>query len=870
MSRGSLLAALLLSVPLVLVAQTTALPGTQIARHDSVRTGVDTLTHTDTSGVRSDSLARNSPSGVDSVVAYTAVDSIVYELAARTMILHGESTIKYKELGLKAALVDINWNTAILHARGVPDPKDSTGVKFKGLPDLNDGPEAYHGSVISYNFRTKKGKIDLGKTEIEKGLYYGSAIKKVENDVLFVKDGKFTTCDLEHPHYYFGSPAMKVMLRDKVVARPIYLYIADVPVFALPFGVFPTERGRRSGLIAPAYGESLRGRYMLHLGYYWAMNDYMDWSVRADGYSKGSYTLYSDYRYGLRYFFNGYISGSYGRIVNGETADPGYSDQKVFNLHFGHNQEFNPTTRLVVDFTFTSGSYYQQTSNSLNDLLRQNVISNATLTKYWEGTPNSMTLNLRRDQNLQPDSGGVELSEVLPSFSFNHSQSYPFRFGKGSEASGQLKWYEMIGVSYGGQFLNTRTTTNFGLLPKKVDERRGVQHTITTNASPKVGYFTIAPFFNYTEKWYDKQIERSVNPQDSTLTTTDVKAIKAVRYFDMGVSASTKFFGIFQPGIFGIKGIRHQVSPSISYTYQPDFSQAKYGYYGTYRDTSGIEQKYSVYEREVFGGAPGELRQALSFRVGNVFEMKTAADDTSGKENKFQLLNLDLSTSYNFARDSLKFDEVGIGFRTSIGQFLNIGGSARYNLYKFVPDPLHPGSGRRVNKFLLSEEGRLGDMTGFNISVGTRFSGEKHATTAGPIQSAEDSLRDKERSGYKGLYDQETPDFSIPWSLDLNWNFSQNRPGDPSLIYRSSGLSAGLGFNLTENWKITASANYDMINKEFAAPQITIYRDLHCWEMNFSWVPTGYYRNFRLEIKLKAPQLQDVKVTKQASGRDLF
>lgn len=863
------LALSLLYLAVSAVAQSVAPRDTVAVLSDSLRVASDSLARKDSAAARLDTLGRRSPSGVDSVVAYTAVDSIVYELAGRTMTLHGESTIKYKELGLKAARVDINWNTATLHARGVPDPADSTGVRYKGLPDLSDGPEMYHGSTISYNFRTRKGKIDLGKTEIEKGLYYGSAIKKVENDILFVSDGKFTTCDLEQPHYYFGSPAMKVVVRDKVIARPIYLYIADVPVFALPFGVFPTERGRRSGLIAPAYGESARGRYLLHLGYYWAMNDYMDWSARADGYSKGSYTLYSDFRYGLRYYFNGSLSGSYGRVVSTETTDPDYAEQTVFNIRFAHNQEFNPSTRLVVDFTFTSGSYYQQTSNSLNDLLRQNVISNATLSKYWEGTPNSMTVNLRRDQNLQPTDGSVELSEILPSLSFNHSQSYPFRPEKASEGSGTLKWYELIGVSYGGQFLNTRTTTNH-VTYKQVDERRGVQHTITANASPRVGPISIGPFFNYTEKWYDKQIDRSFNPSDSTLTTQDVKSITAVRYFDMGLSASTKFFGIFQPGVFGIKGIRHQVLPSISYTYQPDFSKAGYGYYGRYTDMTGTEQQYSLYEREVFGGAPAEERQAIGLRIGNIFEMKTAAGDTSDRENKFQLLNLDMSTSYNFARDSLRFDEVGVGFRTSIGQILNIGGSARYNLYKYVPDPVRPGTGRRVNKFLLSEEGRFGDMTGFSISLGTRFSGEKQTTAAGPVRSAEDSLREKERSGYRGLYDQETPDFSIPWNLDLNWNFSQSRPGDPSLIYRSSGISASLGLNLTENWKFTASANYDLINNELAAPQITVYRDLHCWEMNFSWVPTGYYRNFRLEIRLKAPQLQDVKLTKQASGRDLF
>lgn len=833
----------------------------------------------DTSGLTVDTLAAAtpadtvaaSPSGIDSVVTYTASDSIVYDVGRRIMLSRGKASIDYKELGLKADQIDIHWNTSQLFARGSVDTSDTSGQRMKGIPDLIDGGETYHGSEISYNFKSKKGRVDVGTTEMEGGFYYGSAIKKVESDVLFVDHGRFTTCDLDHPHYYFASPTMKVQVRDKVIARPIYLYIADVPVFALPFGIFPSERGRRSGLIAPAYGESQRGRYLLHLGYYWAISDYMDWNVRADGYTKGSYTLYSDFRYALRYLFTGSISGSFGHIVGGEKGDPGYTAQDVFNVHLGHSQEFNPTTRLIVDFTFTSGSYYQNTSNALNDLLRQNVISNATLTKYWEGTPNSMTVNLRRDQNLQPTPGSVELSEVLPSLSFNRSQSFPFR-SSGSAGTGDLRWYELIGYSYSGQLLNTRTTTRVDSAgTTSRDERRGAQHTVTVNAAPKVGYFTVSPFFNYYEKWYDKQIDRAFNAADSTLTTRDVSRFSAVRYFDLGVSASTRFVGIFQPNVLGIKGIRHQVLPSVSYTYQPDFGKTTYGYYGTYTDAQGIRQRYSRYEREVYGGAPSEERQAISFRIGNVFEMKTAADDTSDRENKYQLLNLDIASGYNFARDSLKFDEVAMSFRTSIGQFLNIGGSARYNLYKYEPyGTTAAAGGRRVNKLLLAESGRFGDLTGFSISVGTRLSGEKKKTSAGPVRTAEDSLAERERSGFVGLYDQQAPDFSIPWNLDLTWNFTQSRPGDPRFLFRSSTIGGALGFNLTEYWKITATASYDLINKTIAAPQITVYRDLHCWEMDFSWVPTGFYRNFKLEIRLKAPQLQDVKVTKQESARDIF
>jgi lipopolysaccharide assembly outer membrane protein LptD (OstA) len=810
-----------------------------------------------------------SPSGVDTVVTYTAADSIHYALKTRNMYLYGKGDIKYREMGLKAEAIDINWNTSILNARGVVDASDSTGKRMKGEPVLIDGNETYNGSTVAYNFKTKKGKIDIGKTEIDQGLYYGDEIKKVDTDVLYVSSGRFTTCNLEHPHYYFGSPEMKVIVRDKVIARPILFYIADVPVFALPFGIFPSERGRRSGIIMPAYGESSRGRYLTHLGYYWAMNDYMDWSIRTDLYSKGSYTLSSDFRYALRYAFSGDISASYGRVLSGEPGDPAYGDDKVFNVHLGHSQDFNPTTRLMVDFTFMSSSYLQQTSYNLNDLLRQNVISNATLTKYWEGTPNSMSINVRRDQNLQPDSGAVEVTEVLPSITFSRTLSYPFRSSARAASTSPQHWYEYIGYSYNGQFLNNRTKTK--LEPgSRLDQRAGVQHNITVNASPKLGYFSISPFFNYTEKWYNESIERGLFGGDTIPTTRDIYGLKAVRYFDMGVSASTKLYGIFQPGILGITGIRHQLVPSISYTFQPDFSKGHFGYYAMYVDQYGQVQSYSRFEREVFGGAPSGERQAISLSVGNVFEMKTASSDSTVKENKFQLLNVNLGVGYNFAADSMKFSEVGVDYRTSIGQLLSIGGSGRFNLYQFAVDPNNPLIGRRVNKFLLKEEGKLAELTSFSISIGTRLSGERKKTEAGPVKTAADTLRQRgQRTGVYGLYDQEEPDFSIPWNLDLMWNFSQNQ-SDPRYKYRSSSLIIGLGFNLTELWKINASASYDVLNREVAAPQISVYRDLHCWEMNFSWVPLGQWRNFRLEIRLKAPQLQDIKVTKQASAQGIY
>lgn len=808
--------------------------------------------------------SKKSPSGVDSVVTYTASDSIIYGISKRTMYMFGKGTIKYKTMGLNAERINVNWNTSVLHAYGIPDTTDTTHTKTLGRPDMIDGAETYHGDTVSYNFKSKKGKIHLGNTEMQKGYYYGDEIKKTGDKEMFIEDGRYTTCEEEHPHYAFYSPKMKLLVGDKVVVKPVILTIHDVPVFALPFGIFPVERGRRSGFIAPAYGESSsRGRYITHLGYYWAMNDYMDLNLRADGYAKGGYALYSSYRYALRYYLRGSLNGSFARTIYGERGDPSYSNSKAFNLNWTHSQDFNPTTKLLVNFTFMSGSYFQQTSTNLNDLLKQNIVSNATLTKSWEGTANSMTMNIHRDQNLLTG----EISENLPSISFSRSQTYPFR-SSSTTSSGTKKWYEQIGYTYGGQFIDLRNKSyNADSSDYIRTERWGMQHTSTINASPKVGYLTVTPFINLTSKWYGKSIRRYYDNNADTLITDEVKGFKTANYFDMGVSMSTKLYGILRPNMFGITGVRHQLTPSISYTYSPDFSKEKYGYYGTYLDSVGGIHKYSYFEKDPYGGAPSEERQSVSFRLGNVFEMKTEGDSV-GKENKYTLVNLDLSTSYNFARDSMKFDAVAMSYRTSIGQWLNIGGSSGFNLYKFQPDSAGALTGHRVNR-LLVKDGRLADLTNFSLSVSTRLSGEKKKTSAGPEHSETDSTATQTKKLYTSIYDTEEPDFSIPWSLDLNWNYSQTQ-SNPKVKYRSSGVSISLGFNLTEYWKFTANANYDIVNSKFAAPQITIYRDLHCWEMNFNWVPTGSYRNFKLEIRLKASQLKDVKVTKQGSASGVY
>jgi lipopolysaccharide assembly outer membrane protein LptD (OstA) len=817
----------------------------------------------DTSAVRADTSEATSPSGVDSVVTFTARDSVLYHVGTRTMDLYGTATIRYKELGLDADRVSVDWNTAELTAHGIPDSSDTTGTKQRGLPVLKDGPDTYNGESVAYNFRTRKGKIGVGRTAIDEAWYRGASIKKVDEDVMFVEDGAFTTCELETPHYHFGSSQMKLIAEDKIIARPVVMYVGDAPVMALPFGVFPVQRGRRSGLLTPSYGVTTRGRYISNLGYYWAIDDYLDLNFRGDVYSKGGYTFFSDFRYALRYLLRGSLSVSYGRVVTGEPYDPDYSDTREYAIGWMHEQSFDPTTRLSANVRFLSSTYYQNTSVNLNNLLEQNIVSNVTFMKSWEGTPFSLTANMSRDQNLNPRPGAVELTQVLPGLSFTMNQTYPFR----TSPSGK-QWYDLIGISYSGR-LENRETKTFLETGSVRDVRPGVQHQVNVSASPKAGYITISPFLSYTEKWYDRALEQSIEQGSGVLATSEPRGFEAVRYYSLGINASTRLFGIVQPHILGINAIRHQLIPSLSYSLSPDFAAPRFGYYGEYTDTLGATRRYDRFQKSIFGGAPAGERQAINFSLGNVFEAKMAPSDTSGKEQKVQLLNLTAGVGYNFAADSLKFSEVGLDFRTSIADLLSIGGSSRFNLYAYEPYPDQPTRGRRVDKFLLSEEGRLWDLTAFSLSIGTRLSGERRETKAGPIVTEQDSINRARKSGFVGLYDDVEADFSLPWSLDLTWNFAQQEPA-PGTIFRSSTLAARLGFNLTDYWKITASANYDILRQEVSAPLITVYRDLHCWELDFSWVPVGQYRNFRIEIRLKAPQLRDLKLTQQESSRGIY
>ncbi len=834
----------------------------------------DTLSFkSDSLKIKSDStLAQDDSSktsgGIDAVVTYTAIDSIIFTFGNKQMKMFGKGDVKFKDLSLKSERIDVNWNTSELASYGVLDSvkakvSDSLKTRYSGTPVMVEGTDKYEGWKISYNFKSQKGRVTLANTEEDQGYYQGQQIKKIDKDMLFISSGYYSTCEFGHPHFYFFSPEMRVTVRDKIVARPIYLYIADVPIFALPFGVFPSQGGRRSGIIAPAFvDKGSRGTGLEHFGYYFAMNDYMDMAVVGDWLTGGTYRASPNFRYIKRYDYSGSLSGYYQRTIENESHDPDFMDRADYYANLVHNQTFNPTTQMSVNFSFASSESFKR-ALTRNDYLNQEIISNATISKSWEGTSNSMSVNINRTQNLITGS----ITNTLPTISFNHSQSYPFRFGKQKNSSeSSYSWYEMIGLNYGAsaQRIDNKTRS-IDTLPFVYDQRQGINHNLSFNIAPKAGYFTIAPSLSYNEKWYDRSLSFKGLDTSGNPILVDKYGFAAVRTFSTGVSISTRLYGMLNSPIPGLSGFRHTITPVVSYTYIPDFSEKQYGYYTRYIDKFGKEQKFDRFAKGVYGSASAYESQSIGMSVGNVFETKTSAKDTTEKEQKYQLLNLGASASYNFVADSLKFSQISTNFRTDIGSILGIGGSANFNLYEFDQT-----AKTRVNRYLLERGKGIAQLTYLSLSLSTSLRGEKKQpqTQQDVNDSARvaDTQKNQNFSGYKGIYDTPEPDFSIPWSLSLSFNFSQSQE-NPQIKSRSANISGSLDFNLTENWKFTASSSYDIVTKQFAAPQMNISRDLHCWLMNFQWSPLGPYAGYRFEIKVKAPQLQDIKLTKQNNDR---
>ena len=852
MNRFLLNILLLISIISPLQAQTDS-----TAADDSLRYAapVDSL--------QSDSLAIKNKKGdeLEGPVRYKA-EKIRITNGGDEIFLEGKAEVKYQTMTLTAEKIRLDRKSNKLFAEGILDSIGADSSKhYRGTPVFSEkGEEPIEGRFIEYDFNTRRGKITFGSTEMEPGYYKGDRINKLADSTFIIQTGYFTSCDnKECPHYYFKSSKMRIVVKDKVVAKPIYFYIADVPLMAIPFGVFPNKRGRHSGIVVPTFGENqYGGKYLRNIGYYWAINDYMDATFLTDFYDKLGLTYSGRFNYARRYKLKGSFYGEY------YPKDPstGKNSQR-WQFGFNHSQTIDPTFTITGSGRFVSdATFLTDTSPNANKRLDQNMTSNITARKSWKGTKNSMTLSLSHIYNLQ--TGRVDYT--LPNLSFNRSQTsiYETVTGKKSGA-GRQTWYQKVYFSYNSSLKNTGAHIPDDTLDTFTDElKSGWRHNLSFSAPNKVfKYLNITPSFAYTEDWITDVTEASYDSTTNEIVEDKVKSFAARHTFNFSIGAKTNLYGLFPLHMGKFKYLRHKLEPSVNFNFAPDFSSPFYGYFDEVADSNGVVQKIDRFKNSAFGSTPTRSRRSMSIRLGNFFQGKTI--DEEGVEKKFDILTANFSTNYDFLADTLNWSQLSSQFRTKIYN-KTISVTTRHSFY----EARSTGSGES-SQFLLSN-GRLPRLisltTSFGMTINNKtFSKDKKDEKEEPETDKKEEYYDNLNTGYmqheRYNYAEEIKNFSAPWSVSFNINYSLNKANIYNTTQRID-LSLRWNMQITKNWKLSWNSRFDLRNRVMTMQNINIYRDLHCWEMAFDWQPLIGYYGFKINIKSSV--LQDIKLTKHPSS----
>ncbi|MEL7586358.1 MAG: putative LPS assembly protein LptD [Prolixibacteraceae bacterium] len=829
--------------------------------------------------LQNDSTKKDTPV-LEAPISYSAKDSIVVSLDSKKVFLYKDAIVTYEDIELKADFIALDLNTKEVYAEGVPD---TAGVA-QGTPVFKDGSEEFESKTLRYNFKTQKGIIRDVRTEQGEGYVQGERTKKIDKDVFIMKNGKYTTCDADHPHFYLNMTKAKVISNKKIITGPAYMVLEDFPIYFpfLPFGFFPNSPTYSSGIIIPSYGEEQnRGFFLREGGYYVAASPYYDLTIKGDIYSKGSWATYLSSNYKKRYKFSGNFSFAYNLNKYGEKDLPDSYETKGFSFRWSHSQDSkaNPFQSFSANVNLSTSSYDKENSNNMSEsrtienYLSTTKTSSISYTKKWENSPFNMSANFRHSQN----STDSTMSLSFPEMTFNMSKIYPFR---SKNRSGKLKFYEKIGFSYSGNIRNSITAKEDEILKKSLvkDWSNGWKHSIplTLPSFNLFKYINMSPSVSYSERWYTQTIERQYFFDQIARKGTEVLdttyGFKRNYEYSFSLSGSTNIYGTFlvKNPESRLRAIRHKITPSVSFSYRPDFGDPKYGFWDSYINEKGDEIFYNRFEGAVFGSSGRGESGAITFSLGNNLEAKVVAkNDTTDNAEKFKKVkiidNLSFSGSYNLVADSLNLSNISVRGRTTIkGVSVNFGGTI--NPY------LADSTGRTYHAYAWNHENglaKLGRLTNANLSFGMSFKAKekKQDETAGKEGTAKTAVPTPP-TPFNPFPLPEYYDFSIPWDFNFNYSLSYSRPNP----YRKATINQSLNFSgsmsLTEKWNMRATTNFDIQARKFSFTTFNISRNLHCFNMSFNFVPFGDRKSYSFTLNASSSMLKDLKVDKRRSWYD--
>ena len=849
---------------------------------------------------------RKSKSALEEPVSYSAKDSITFDYTNSRAHLFGGSQVNYQNLQLTADDISLSLDSSLVHASGRPD---STGA-IQGKPLFKQGEDEYEPDRISYNFKTRKAFISNVYTQEGEGFMQSREGKRDSSGVMYVQNGKYTTCDAEHPHFYVSLTRAKMHPGKNVIFGPAYLVVEDVPLpLAIPYGFFPFSSSYKSGFIMPTYGdETTRGFYLRDGGYYFAINDKVDLKVLGEFYTKGSWGLSAQTNYKKRYRFGGNFFFSYQNTKEGEKNMPDYSVSKSFKLTWSHRQDAkaNPTQSFSASVNFATSSYER---NNLTSMYNPESYTQSTRTSSvsYSKTFSKVGLTLSGTFNLSQNMRDSSISVTLPTLSISQSRFNPF---KRKKAAGKERWYEKIAMSYTGTLANSINTKEDKLFHSSLvkDWRNGMRHQVPISASFSVlNYINVTPSFTFTDRMYTHKVMQGWDTDRQAVQRDTVYGFYNVYNYNMSISANTKLYGMYRPmpwfGGKKIAAIRHVFTPTVSFSYAPDFSQSRFGFYDSYvkTDANGNVStvRYSPFSGMMYGTVGQGMTGSVTMDVANNIEMKVRTDKDSTGYRKISLIDeLGGSLSYNMAAKRRPWSDLNLRARIKLTKKYTYSMNAVFATYAYEKDE----NGRvYVGDHTEWSRGRFGRFQGtaqnisYSISNETfrKLFGKKHRTTTSDDELDEELDEEEEtdptmqnvdpdrKKGKTGANQESNGDVdedgylksSLPWSINIGYGVTirentQGRFNDKRMRYPYK-LSHTLNFSgnirISEGWNINFSSGYDFNMHKLSMTTASLSRDLHCFQMSCSMVISPY-TSYNFTFACKAGTLADaLKWKKQSS-----
>lgn len=807
-------------------------------------------------------------------VEYFARDSAVVFIKAKKIYLYGKTKTNYQDVELTAPSVEIDQQTQIMSAFNL---KDSTGTVLEEA-EFKQGDQGFISDTIRYNFKTQRGVTTNTFTKSGEIFVSGETVKKVSQDVTFVKRGIFTTCNLDQPHFGFRSNQIKLINKKLAISGPVHPEFEGVPIpVYLPFGYFPLNQGRHSGLLPPQFATNDQfGLGLEGLGYYKVINDYWDVKFYGNVYSYGGWSANVNPTYRKRYRYSGSLNFGLQKTKRNFKGDPDYYSNNSYSLTWNHSADSRarPGTTFSANVNASSTSYNRNIPNDPNLNYQNQLSSSISYSKTWVDKPYNLTVSANHQQNNQT---GI-VSVGLPDMSFTVSTLYPFQK---KILTGTKKWYEQLGVAYNGTFRN-----QFSFYDSAFDFKRvldtlqwGAQHSIPITLSlPPIlgGAIVVSPSVSYSQVWISQKLRRKWNDTAQKADTTITKGMFIDQTINFGVSFNTAMYGTYQFKNSKVVAIRHVIRPSISASYKPDLSR-KFFYTDTV-DTTGYTRRFSELQGQggIFSGYSEGRSGGLTFQLDNNLEMKVRTKDSTveGGTKKIRLIDgFGFNTSYNFLADSMKLSNFNFYLRTNLLDKINLNATATMNPYQV--DSL----GREIDKYAW-EGGRFspGRITNIGISLSTSF--QSKPKDEGKEKEKQEQLNqqlndpvlagDRQRLlDYMRQNPAEFVDFNIPWQVNLSYSFYVSELYDLNLQKftrtSSSNTSFNGSFNLTPKWNFSVNGYYNFDTKKLQTFTMSISRDMHCWQMSINVTPVGFYRFFNITISPKSGMLQDLKINRTRS-----